>query len=91
MKVDLATINAFRRPSKSDKIDPRRDPGTHAIAHSEAGEGLVNAQQDELCRHVIVDISLPSEAVERRAGHDDTGGVDVGGDDNDEGDNDILS
>ena len=42
MKVDLATINAFRRPSKSDKIDPRRDPGTHAIAHSEAGEGKVN-------------------------------------------------
>ena len=28
---------------------------------------------------VIVDISLPSEAVERCAGHDDTGGVDVGG------------
>ena len=40
MKVDLTTINAFRRPSKSDKIDPRRDPGTHAIAHSEAGEGI---------------------------------------------------
>ena len=33
---------------------------------------------------VIVDISLHSEAVERRAGHDDTGGVDVGGDDNDD-------
>ena len=42
IKVDLRTINAFRRPSKSDKIDPRRDPGTHAIAHSEAGEGIDN-------------------------------------------------
>ena len=39
----------------------------------------------------VIDISLPSDAVERRAGHDDTGGVDVGGEDNDEGDNDILS
>ena len=48
------------------------------------GREQIIAQQDELCRHVIVDISLPSEAVERRAGHDDTGGVDVGGDDNDD-------
>ena len=40
VKIYLMTINAFRRPSKSDKIDPRRDPGTHAIAHSEAGEGI---------------------------------------------------
>ena len=31
----------------------------------------------------VIDLSLPSDAVERRAGHDDTGGVDVGGDDND--------
>ena len=32
----------------------------------------------------VIDISLLSDAVERRAGHDDTGGVDVGGDDNDD-------
>ena len=35
----LMTINALRRPSKSDKIDPRRHPATLAIAHNEAGEG----------------------------------------------------
>ena len=34
----LRTINAFRRPSKSDKIEPRRDPATLAVAHDEAGE-----------------------------------------------------
>ena len=32
------TINAFRRPSKSDKIEPRRHPATLEIAHKEAGE-----------------------------------------------------
>ena len=35
----LMTINALRRPSKSDKIDPRRHPATLAIAHNEAGGG----------------------------------------------------
>ena len=36
-------------------------------------------------RYFLVDKeNRPSEAVERRAGHDDTGGVDVGGDDNDD-------
>ena len=34
----MRTINAFRRPSKSDKIEPRRDPATLAVAHDEAGE-----------------------------------------------------
>ena len=38
IKVDVRTINAFRRPSKSDKIEPRRDPATLADAHNEAGE-----------------------------------------------------
>ena len=33
------TINAFRRPRKSDKIDPRRHPATLEIAHNEAGGG----------------------------------------------------
>ena len=33
------TINALRRPSKSDKIEPRRHPATLAIAHNEAGGG----------------------------------------------------
>ena len=39
IKIDLMTINAFRRPSKSDKIEPRRHPDTLAVAHNEAGEG----------------------------------------------------
>ena len=38
IKVDVRTINAFRRPSKSDKIEPRREPATLAVAHNEAGE-----------------------------------------------------
>ena len=37
VKVDLLTINALRRPRKSDKMEPRRHPATLADAHRDAG------------------------------------------------------
>ena len=72
-KTDLMTINAFRRPSKSDKIEPRRHPDTLAVAHNEAGErGEADGHREK-----DVDVGV---------GGDNT--VGVGGYDTDEGDND---
>ena len=71
IKIDLTTINAFRRPSKSDKIEPRRHPETLAVAHNEAGERV----EADGHREEDVDVGV---------GGDNT--VGVGGDDTDEND-----